>query len=288
MKERSSPNGVASLLMLFGFVLLVAGGISAYPSLRDVLGAEATPRGFGDETSLGASIVQVDESLPPRPQDATAPDETAESTPLVLPETPLESDAPSAPEADPTELPDPPTPSPEPTAQPLATVTGEFVPGVPGRIVIPAINLDAPVEMVSWRATNQNGQVVSMWDVPDRFAAGWLKTSARAGEPGNTVLDGHHNIAGEVFRYLVDLKRGDTIWLWVGDQAREYVVVLLKILPEKGQPISVRLENAKWIMPTKDERVTLVTCWPYTNNTHRLIVVALPADRLPPPDSGAR
>jgi sortase A len=120
-----------------------------------------------------------------------------------------------------------------------------------------------------------------MWNVPNRFAAGWLNTSAPAGERGNTVLDGHHNIAGEVFRYVVDLKRGDTIQLWVGNQPREYVVSLRKILPEKGQPLEVRLDNAKWIQPTSDERLTLVTCWPYTNNTHRLIVVALPADALP-------
>ena len=62
-----------------------------------------------------------------------------------------------------------------------------------------------------------------MWDVPNWRAAGWLKTSAQAGAPGNTVLDGHHNIYGEVFRYLVDLKPGDAIQLWVGDQARDYV-----------------------------------------------------------------
>jgi sortase A len=48
------------------------------------------------------------------------------------------------------------------------------------------------------------------------------------------------------------------------------------ILPEKGQPLSVRLKNAAWIQPTTDERLTLVTCWPYTSNTHRLIIVARP------------
>lgn len=26
----------------------------------------------------------------------------------------------------------------------------------------------------------------------------------------------------------------------------------------------------------RDERLTFVTCWPYTNNTHRVIVVAEP------------
>ncbi|HID54608.1 MAG TPA: sortase, partial [Anaerolineae bacterium] len=35
---------------------------------------------------------------------------------------------------------------------------------------------------------------------------------------------------------------------------------------------------AEWIMPTEDERITLVTCWPYTDNTNRLIVVAQPVE----------
>ena len=30
--------------------------------------------------------------------------------------------------------------------------------------------------------------------------------------------------------------------------------------------------------PTTDERITLITCWPYTSNTHRLIIVAKPIE----------
>jgi sortase A len=40
----------------------------------------------------------------------------------------------------------------------------------------------------------------------------------------------------------------------------------------------VRLQNAQWIQPTTDERLTLVTCWPYNDNSHRLIIVARPID----------
>jgi hypothetical protein len=49
------------------------------------------------------------------------------------------------------------------------------------------------------------------------------------------------------------------------------------IVPEKDQPLEVRRENARWIGPSNDERLTLVTCWPRHDNTHRLILVALPA-----------
>ncbi len=277
MRERAPSNGLANVVVLLGFALLIVGGISAYPSLRGPLGLESVPQGFGDEVALGASIVQADEALPPAaPGASSAPASSVDLAPAVLPETPLQSDP--LPTSEPTLAPAAPAPTRAP--EPIEAPQGKgFAPAAPSRLVIPAINLDAPVESVSWRVTTQNGQQVSMWDVPYRFAAGWLKTTARVGEPGNTVLDGHHNIAGEVFRDLIDLKQGDTIRVWAGDRAREYVVSLLKILPEKGQPISARLANARWIQPTEDERLTLVTCWPYTGNTHRLIVVALPADR---------
>ncbi len=51
----------------------------------------------------------------------------------------------------------------------------------------------------------------------------------------------------------------------------------IHILPEKGQPPEVRRRNLAWILPTREERLTLVTFWPPENNTHRLIVVARPA-----------
>jgi len=121
-----------------------------------------------------------------------------------------------------------------------------------------------------------------VWDVPDRRVAGWLKTTAPAGQPGNTVLDGHHNIKGEVFRRLVDLKPGDAIDLHAGRAVYHYAVTEKHILLDRDQPINVRIANAKWIQPTDDERLTLVTCWPYTNNTHRLIIVARPLPPSPP------
>lgn len=272
--------------MLIGFALLVVGGIAAYPSIRDSLGIDTPPQGFGDESALGASIVQVDESLPQtKPDTQTTETETADPTPLVLPETPLLSEAP--PTTEPAAPPnDPPTAESAPPADEAPATDTSFEPAAPNRLVIRTIGLDAPVDTVGWRLSTQNGQQVSMWDVPNRFAAGWLKTTARVGEPGNTVLDGHHNIAGEVFRDLNQLKEGDSIQVWAGGRLRDYVVSLMKILPEKGQPIEVRLNNARWIQPTNDERLTLVTCWPYTNNTHRLIVVAVPADKAPPTNPG--
>jgi sortase A len=101
-------------------------------------------------------------------------------------------------------------------------------------------------------------------------------TSAPLGKPGNTAITGHHNIAGEVFRNLVKLKPGDRITVYSKDMPFYYEITTRKILPERGQPAEVRRENARWMQPTEDERITLITCWPYTSNTHRLIIVAKP------------
>jgi len=138
--------------------------------------------------------------------------------------------------------------------------------------VIPAIGLDAPVVPVGWTMT-EDGPV---WDVAD-YAVSWHNTSAYPGHVGNIVLSGHHNIKGKVFRYLIDLEPGDEITLYVGETAYHYVVAEKHLLEEKGMPEEVRRSNAQWIAPTNDERLTLVTCWPYTSNTHRLIIVAKPA-----------
>jgi sortase A len=91
------------------------------------------------------------------------------------------------------------------------------------------------------------------------------------------VLNGHHNVAGEVFRYLIDLEEGSEIIMYDGEQEYKYQVTQIELLPERGESVAVRQENAQWILPTEDERITLVTCWPYEDNSHRLVVVAKPA-----------
>lgn len=242
--SHSGRGCVISLFTLAGVLLIIDGGIIAYPMIRDAV--VPPPAAFGeDQPPLRPTVTP----LPGIGQTAIS------ATPAVLPETPLLAPGQSLP--------------PSIAARP---VIADSSIRPPTRIVIPAINLDAPIEPVGWSQVNG----VSAWDIPNHFAAGWLKTSAPLGRSGNTVLDGHHNIAGEVFRYLVDLKAGDVIQVYSGDHLVMYEVTALHILPDRDQPLEVRRQNAQWIQPTLDERLTLVTCWPYTNNTHRLIVVAKP------------
>lgn len=242
------------LLLLVGVLLIIAGGIMAYPLIRDAL--LPPPASFGEAQPL---LLPTVTPLPVAGQAAAPLPETPPpivvATPELLPETPLLA----------------PNQSPPPVIAAAPVITDPAV-LVPTHLVIPVINLDAPIETVGWGQVNG----VSAWDIPDHFAAGWLKSSAPLGSIGNTVLDGHHNIAGEVFRRLVDLKPGDVIEVQSNTRRFTYEVDTLQILPDRDQPIEVRRQNAVWIQPTLDERLTLVTCWPYTNNTHRLIVVAKP------------
>jgi len=161
-----------------------------------------------------------------------------------------------------------PTPTPDPVA-PAASP--------PTRVVIPAIELDSEVVPVGWKKIVHGGKLASVWEVAE-YAAGWHQNSALPGEVGNVVLSGHHNIKGEVFRYIVDLNPGDTITLYAGDRPYTYTVESRFVVRDKGQSAERRQENARWIGSFPDERLTLVTCWPYTSNTHRVIVIAKPTD----------
>jgi LPXTG-site transpeptidase (sortase) family protein len=149
--------------------------------------------------------------------------------------------------------------------------------GEPQRILIPEIDLDAPVAEIGVVPVQHGGQTFYQWLVPEAYLAGWHDSSALLGQPGNTVLNGHHNVYGEVFRDLVDLEEGDEIILFDAYTAYHYRVTIKEIMPERDQPLHVRLANAQWIAPSEDERITLVTCWPYTDNSHRLVIVAEPA-----------
>jgi LPXTG-site transpeptidase (sortase) family protein len=147
---------------------------------------------------------------------------------------------------------------------------------IPNRLVISRIKLDVPIVPVGFQETASAGQVYNQWLTPVQYAAGWHVTSALLGVPGNTVLNGHHNAYGMVFKDLVKLQIGDAISVYSGSQEFRYQVVSNMLLPERFEPLSTRIENARWIEPSLDERITLVTCWPQDNNTHRVVIVAMP------------
>jgi len=235
-------------------------------------------------TAAGAVVLA--ETAPPRPTATptatpspspapTLPPEHSGPTPEFLPEWTVPPVEPTA-----TEQPTLAPPTPTPTTTPLPKAVEP-----PTRIVAPSIGLDAPVVPMGWSPVDRNGAMTSEWVVP-KDAAGWHMNSALPGHGENVVLSGHHNIEGKVFRYVVNLHLGDEIILYVNDTPYYYKVTDKYILKEAGMPLRVRRRNAQWIMPSGDERLTLVTCWPYQwpGNSHRVIVVARPPDYVPEND----
>ena len=236
--EQTGSGVTGQVLTWGGVLLLLIGGLLAYPYVSSRLA-----------------------SVPPTPTPMLSPTVAATSIPTPVP-----------------------TLSPTPTPTLFHTPTSTLVPtptptpSLPIRILIPSIGVDAPVVPVSWQAVETDGQTQAAWEVPDMYAAGWHETSAPLGVVGNTVLNGHNTTNGEVFRDLYTLEVGETIAVYSDDTSYKYAVTEILILPEADQPLEVRLENARYILPTEDERLTIVTCHPYGSLRYRLIVVAHPTD----------
>ncbi len=149
-------------------------------------------------------------------------------------------------------------------------------PAVPDRVVIPSIGLDTPVVEVGWETRVVNGEHVgNVWQTAS-FAAGYHRASAPPGQVGNLVLSGHNNIDGAVFHNLHDVEPMQWIYVFAGGRRYAYVVEERFIVPEANASPEQRLDNVKWISPTPDERLTLLTCYPPWSNTHRTIVLARP------------
>jgi LPXTG-site transpeptidase (sortase) family protein len=148
---------------------------------------------------------------------------------------------------------------------------------IPRHIQIPSIDLDAEIGFASLRDVEIDGKTYQQWVAPADLV-GWHYESAVLGEPGNTVLNGHHNVFGEVFKELSLVEKGDQIVIQSDYGDFYYKVASVMILPERFESSEVRLQNARWIQHSEDERLTLISCWPYESNTHRVIVVAFPID----------
>ena len=238
----------------------------------------------------------------------TAPTATATAAPIATP-TPTPAKQPTA---IPTATPKPTEPStpavttmtsptPQPTATPTATAipptpTPAITPQPPVRIVIPDLDIDAPVVEMGWKVVEASGEQRTEWDLStiENGKVGHLINSALPGQPGNVVLSGHHNIEGKVFKNIslawsdedAELLEDGITWrspvldgrtIIIYDAAGRkfrYVIEGMYKLPDKDVSEEQRRENARFIAPTSEPTLTLVTCWPYNDNTHRIVVVA--------------
>jgi len=151
----------------------------------------------------------------------------------------------------------------------LATQNSAF------RLEIPALDLTTEVLARGWKQVKQtDGSLVSQWE-DVIYAAGWHKNSASPGQKGNMVVSGHNNVAGSVFRDLWELQVGETIYVEQGRVRYTYEIEKVTVQRETNAAPAQRAENAAYLHPTADNRLTLITCWPWNDSTHRVFVVAL-------------
>ncbi len=104
-----------------------------------------------------------------------------------------------------------------------------------------------------------------------------LGEQRRAGAGGNIVFYGHNNILGAIFRNLSSLQPGNEITIINGVASWRYAVERADIFQAAGTSASEQLAQMAYFASTPDERVTLLSCYPFTSNTGRVAVVAKPA-----------
>lgn len=127
---------------------------------------------------------------------------------------------------------------PEPVAQPAT------------RIMIPSINVDAPVgKGTDWESL--------------KYQVGHHPGTANPGQRGNMVLAAHNDIYGEIFRYLPDVSIGESVTVYASQQRFHYRLTERRI---------IRPEQVEVMLPTTGPTITLISCYPYLIDTHRIVL----------------
>lgn len=264
------------LMLVYNGILGMSDALHSIPALPSEMGQQSAPMSTQPLTIVDADPPEID---PPAELITLSNPSLPPSEPTAV------SISPAKPTA--ARLPAPITANPTRSVRHLVSdIPVEAIPNPsilteePIRLVIPAISLDAPIIPAKMRTIEFRGEKYQQWLAPDIRAAGWHTDSARLGAIGNTVLSGHHNTLGAVFSRLVELETGDTIQVYSHGYRFVYQITNRMIVPEKYQQLDTRMANVQWILPSQDERLTLITCWPDESNTHRVIIVAAPVERL--------
>ncbi|MBN1287224.1 MAG: class D sortase [Anaerolineae bacterium] len=132
-------------------------------------------------------------------------------------------------------------------------------------VVIPTPGAMSPVN-IRIAAINVNHRVV-IGDDPEalKHGVGHHIGSANPGMHGNMVLSAHNDIYGEIFRELDVLEPGDEVVVSTMAQDYRYVVRETRIVGPRDT----------WVMaPTQSATLTLISCYPYWVDTHRIVVFA--------------
>ncbi|HJN41376.1 MAG: sortase [Anaerolineales bacterium] len=148
---------------------------------------------------------------------------------------------------------------------------------LPQHVSIPVIGIEVDVVAVGWHTEKTVSGKRVLWHSPGE-AAGFLVSSAAPGAGGNAVFYGHHNVQGSVFRGLDRLQPGDAVSMRNAAGTLDYVVERVDVFEENSLTASQKLVHMQYFAPTASEQLTLLTCWPFTGNSHRVAVVAKPTE----------
>jgi LPXTG-site transpeptidase (sortase) family protein len=172
------------------------------------------------------------------------------------------------------------TPIPTRTVTPVPTVpTPTPVPLPAIRLSIPVIELNINIQEVSpTQKRSSRGETGWVWD-PPAFAAGHYTTSGVPLGGRNIVLIGHNNTQGEVFRHLDLLDPGHEVILYTERGEFHYQVQKKFMIPYLGVEKEGDAKLQSYAAPQDREMITLISCWPYATNSHRIVIIAVPEQK---------
>ena len=129
------------------------------------------------------------------------------------------------------------------------------------RVRIASVGIDAEVRSVGYVFTD--GEL--RYDVP-RVGAGHYSGTAPPGDAGNAVIAGHVSTRSgpAVFRNLPDVRPGDTVEVFSGDQVFRYVITEIRVVAPEATAV---------MTGTTDATLTLITCSPGNSYEQRFVVV---------------
>lgn len=174
-------------------------------------------------------------AIPPALPEGPPPALADQSAPGIVPD-PAQSPAAPAPTTPPVQ------------AAPLAVALPANQPARPAtRLTIPTLGVDAPVVVIGLQG--------GTWPVDQLTQeVGHMQGTASPGDPSNVAIAGHVTLVqgGDgPFRNLSQLKQGDEVWAWVGDQPYRYAVTQVRM---------VSPEDVHVTAPTIEPTLTLITC----------------------------
>ena len=171
-----------------------------------------------------------------------------------------------------------------PAATPLPTLTVTPVPTAlppplaPIRLSIPVINLNISIqEIFPTEKLLTGGESRLVWELPP-FAVGHYDSSGSPGGGRNIVLIGHNNTEGEVFRDLDKLQLEDDVTLFTEQSEFHYRVQKKYLIPYLGAELEGDRKLQSFAEPQSSEMITMISCWPYATNSHRIVIIAIPLD----------